>query len=120
MVCKSVLIVEDDKEIRELIQEALELEGFSTRTATNGKEALEILDEASDPYLILLDLMMPVMNGWQFLEAKKANDSLAPMPVVIISAASNEKIGNGASNANGVIKKPIDLDVLIHWVRKYC
>ncbi len=115
---KSVLIVEDDQEIRSLLKEAIELEGFEAHVAANGKEALGILSNSVTPSLILLDLMMPVMNGWQFLEVKNNDSNICNIPVVVITAATDSKAGEVKSQ--GIMKKPIDLDVLVGWIKKYC
>src|SRR3712207_6404701 len=85
-----LLVVEDDQDIRETLQQALELEGYQVSTAGNGKEALDILhlaDPPSRPHLILLDLMMPIMDGWEFLEKARSTNLLSGIPVVIVSAA---------------------------------
>lgn len=121
MGSKRVLIVEDDPAIREGLKEVLEIEGFSAETASNGKEALEISEQAGNNIcLILLDLMMPVMNGIQFLEAKQKHARLASVPVVVITASHGEPALTAATKAEGVLKKPIDLNVLMKFVRKYC
>jgi CheY-like chemotaxis protein len=117
MQCQ-VLIVEDDQVIRELLKEALEMEGYTTHTVTNGKEALHALKEILNPCVILLDLMMPVMNGWQFLESKNNDNALAPIPVVVMTAASNGKLR--LIDTEGLMRKPIDLAVLTNWVQRFC
>lgn len=114
---KPILIVEDDNDIRETLQQALELEGFRVFTAPNGQDALESLPKIEKPGLILLDLMMPVMNGWQFLEAKKGHADLMTIPVIVITAAGDKV---KTVDANGVIKKPVDLDDLLSVVKQYC
>src|SRR5689334_24744520 len=68
-----VLIVEDDEDLREMMAQLLTLEGFQTATVANGREALEYLHEASAPDVILLDLMMPVMDGWEFRRQQQAD-----------------------------------------------
>ncbi len=113
-----ILIVEDDEVIRELLKEALEMEGYKTLTASNGQEALQALHGVLNPCLILLDLMMPVMNGWQFLESKKTDDSIKPIPVVVMTAATNGKLR--ALETEGFMRKPIDLNVLTNWVERFC
>lgn len=117
-ICEDVLIVEDDDLIRETIREMLELEGFKTSVAKNGQDALDILKMIPRPCLILLDLMMPVMNGWEFLKARGMNDILATIPVIIVSAAGDDKLKG--LPADGIIKKPIDIDVLVRFVKRYC
>lgn len=116
--CHSVLIVEDDPEIRETLKEIIELEGYSALTAPDGQKALEILRELSiRPCLVLLDLMMPVMNGWELLEHRERDVILAAIPVVVISAAG-ERAQKASATAH--IKKPVDIDVLLSTVRQYC
>lgn len=83
-----VAIVEDDDEIRESMKDALETEGYMVRAFRNGKEAIEELQNQLEPCIILLDLMMPIMDGWQFLEAKTKLPS--PMDAVILSPADGK------------------------------
>ena len=116
---KNILFVEDDPDIRETLSEILREEGWTVRAASQGKEALEVLRTGSGlPRLILLDLMMPVMNGWQFRAEQLADAALAGVPVVIVSAASNieqtaEKLGAAA-----FVKKPVVLDELLRAVQQ--
>src|SRR5687768_645517 len=105
MLCKGILVVEDDNDIRETVQQILELEGYQVFTAANGKEALDALEHIPHPCLILLDLMMPVMNGWQFLEAKQRNAVISTLPVVVVSAVAEH-----VKNVTTVVKKPPDID----------
>src|SRR5689334_22102592 len=82
-----VLVVEDEADLRQLLAGVLEGDGFRAVTARNGYEALHLLrDGAVHPCLILLDLMMPGMNGWSFLRQRRADPALADVPVVIVSA----------------------------------
>src|SRR5947207_15447872 len=81
-----ILIVEDDFDIREALTQILEDEGFQVRCASNGREALEVATSGPAPRLILLDLMMPVMNGWQFRAEQLKDPRLAEVPVLVISA----------------------------------
>jgi CheY-like chemotaxis protein len=116
-VCRSILIVEDEPSIRENLQMILELEGYSVFTATNGKEGLQVLRKMPRPCLILLDLLMPVLNGMEFLEAKSHEDAIAAIPVCIVSGVAEKP---DLSKASGFVKKPIDLDALLNFVRNYC
>ena len=86
-------------------------------TASNGKEAIEILVANPAPCLILLDLMMPVMNGWEFVDALETDRAHADIPVVTLSAFSDPQ---KRIRANGSIKKPVDLDILFALVKKHC
>lgn len=115
--CSSILVVEDEKGIQDIIKIALEMEGYKVFTADNGKEGLELLPKMQTPCLILLDLMMPIMNGWEFVEALSKEMTLATIPVVIVTA-----YGERAHSvpSKGILKKPIDLDALLDQVNKWC
>ena len=115
--CRHILIVEDEKDIRENLKMLLELEGYKVFTAVNGEEGLKILRTIERPCLILLDLLMPVMNGMEFLSEKKQEDSIAQIPVCIISGVAEKPDMNGVS---GFVKKPINLDVLLKFIKSYC
>jgi CheY-like chemotaxis protein len=117
--CRSVLIVEDDDDIRMTLKDIIEDEGYPTATAANGQEALdELAHTERPPCLILLDLMMPVMNGSEFLSALRADDMLAPIPVVVVSAWAGE--AHVTPGAQGFMRKPVDLSTLIEVIRRYC
>lgn len=114
MNIRSILIVEDEKEIREILQEALEYEGYRTRAASNGLEAIDALDrDHYHPDVILLDLMMPVMDGWEFLERKKQNHSSIPVVVVSAVAEMGKKV-----RAHAFLRKPIELDALLETIER--
>lgn len=114
-MAQPILIVEDNTDLRMLYQEALEMEGHSTEVAANGFEALELLKKIKTlPKLILLDLMMPVMDGWEFLSRLRDLPEHSKIPVVICSAAK-DKLPPGT----GVVRKPVDLDVLFETIRQY-
>ena len=115
---KTVLIIEDDHDIRETFKQLLELEGYTVATASNGKEGIDILNKMQSPCLILLDLMMPVMNGWEFLSAQKADERLSKIPVVVVTAVGKESAES--PSATGYIKKPVELEVLLETVKQYC
>lgn len=115
--CHSVLIVEDDESIRTILKEILENEGYEVFTAENGKVGIEVLQKIARPCLILLDFLMPVMNGKEFMEAKRQDDLIAPIPVVLVSAFEDRSKDIGAQ---GFVKKPIDFDCLLRFLEKYC
>ena len=115
--CNAVLVIEDEKDIRETLQQVIELEGYEVFTAANGKEGLKALAERQRPGLILLDMMMPIMNGWEFMTAQKLDEKVSEIPVVIISAAG-ERAKN--THAVGFVKKPVELDYLLQVVGQYC
>jgi len=121
MVARSsaaVLVVEDEHDIRETLREILEMEGYRVRCASNGKEALDALAEMPRPRLILLDLMMPVMSGYELLQALHANDDLSTIPVTVVSAVG-DRLAPGATRA-AVLRKPVDLETLLHAVDAGC
>jgi CheY-like chemotaxis protein len=115
--CHSVLVVEDDDDIRNAIVDLLEAEGYNTKWAINGKDALEKLTKIPRPCLVLLDMMMPIMNGRQFLDEVMKDSTLAPLPVLIVSAVADKTNTEGAI---GFLKKPIDIDVVLNIVSQYC
>jgi CheY-like chemotaxis protein len=119
--CRTIMVVEDDEPILFTIQELLESEGYTVVTAKNGKEAIERMEQIKHPCLILLDMFMPVMDGWQFIEQLKLNqdDKVTQIPIVVTSAAG-ERARQAGQAVSGYIKKPIDLDQLLSTVEKFC
>jgi CheY-like chemotaxis protein len=111
----SILLVEDDEDIRDSVSELLELEGYRTVTALNGQDALARLKGRWRPCLILLDVMMPVMDGHAFLARMREEAPLADIPVVITSASHRPPAG-----ASAYVPKPIDVDALLAIVRQHC
>ncbi len=112
-----ILVVDDDPDILEALSEILEAEGFEIRRARNGKEALERL-EPDPPKLILLDLMMPVMDGWEFAQRMRQRPSVANIPIIVLSADRN--VGSKANDigATGHLAKPFELNDLLDLVRR--
>ncbi len=113
---KRILIVEDDRDTREALKIILAAAGHSVRLAANGREALDELGNGPSPDLILLDLMMPVLDGWHFLEQKKADPALAPIPVIIVSAAGDLPAKSASLGAVGLLQKPIEFGLLLDTV----
>jgi signal transduction histidine kinase len=111
-----ILVVEDDPDIREALCSVLGDEGFATVAAADGSQALEILRGGLAVDLVVLDLMMPVMDGWQFRLAQKRNPLLAQIPVLAISANPSAKAA--AIDAAAYLSKPFDFDTLISTVRR--
>src|SRR5581483_4874007 len=103
-----VLIVEDDADLRDMMAQLLSLEGFQTATVANGREALEYLHRRESPDVILLDLMMPVMDGWEFRRLQQADPALARVPVIVLSALDQSRTAE--VNASAFLKKPLDFD----------
>lgn len=110
-----VLVVDDDDDIREALRDLLETEGYRVVCADNGREALDALRGGVHPCIILLDLMMPVMDGWQFRTEQKRDPKLAKIPVVAITAAADP-----SSIDVEVIMKPVDVQSVLGALEKYC
>ena len=116
----NVLVVEDDPELLLSLSEVLESEGYCVTCARHGLEALGRLRGGTRPSVILLDLMMPIMNGWQFRYEQRQDSDLAKIPVVVISAKSDSQQHALWLEADGYISKPIDLNVLLDTLSHYC
>ena len=117
---KKILLVEDDYDIRDAVTVVLEYEGYEVNAVTNGQEALELLHRDSDFCMILLDLMMPVMDGTQFREAQLKDPLLDRIPVVLLSAAHGLKYKAEALHVSGYIPKPPRFDELRGVVDSLC
>ena len=114
----TIFIVEDDLDTREMLARFLELEGFAVESAENGKLALERLGGGTRACVILLDLMMPVMDGWQFRQAQVQNEALANIPVIVVSAAGRDRLER--IDADAYLAKPVDLEELLRCVTQFC
>jgi CheY-like chemotaxis protein len=116
---RTVMVVEDDDDIREIFAEVLKSRGYDVVQASSGSEALAHLrGDSTRPDLILLDLMMPDMDGRQFMLERDA--SLTSIPVVVVTAAGAQKQRAAGIQADGWLSKPVDLDRLLAAVAKYC
>lgn len=114
----TVLVVDDDQSIREVLEMMLELEHYNVLLAANGKEALDALAGCTTPpCLIILDLMMPVMNGWQFVEAKEKVEAYSKIPIVVITAFREKA---DTIKADAVLLKPIEYEGLLKVIQNYC
>ena len=111
------MVVEDDTDIRECVQMILEEEGFEVITACNGAEAAAELERMDDPCVMLLDLMMPVMSGWELLERLKRDGKLDDGLHVVVISASPTQVPSGPVVC---MRKPVHVDQLIETVRRYC
>lgn len=118
MARKPILVVEDDPEIRKLVRTILERNGHTVLEAPHGAAALEQLEQGPLPGLVLLDLYLPVMDGWEFRRSQLARPRLAAIPVVVITAAADGLVE--PIEAEQVIKKPLDIGRLLDVVRRYC
>ncbi|MBV9787745.1 MAG: response regulator [Chloroflexi bacterium] len=119
-VAPNILIVEDEFLIRDALTEFLEEEGYRVVGAANGQEALNMLRKGLVPDLILLDLMMPVMSGMQFLDEQQADSRLASIPVVLLSADRNSQEKVLSSAPVEYLEKPVRLTDLLDTVERYC
>jgi CheY-like chemotaxis protein len=114
----SILIVDDHDDLRESLRTVLEATGYSVITACNGKEALDRLNAGTLPQLILLDLTMPIMNGWDFRKRQMQDPRFAGIPTVVISGTERDQIGNDLDVADFILK-PIDPIRLLEMVQRY-
>ena len=110
---KSVLLVEDEELIRGAMRMVLEWEGYRVTCAGNGREALRLLRSGERPSLILLDLMLPVLDGWRFRREQKRDPNLAPIPVVVVSGSGLAS----AVQAEGRLQKPFQPEQLLDAIR---
>lgn len=115
-----ILVVDDEPEIREMLIETLTREGYQVASAAHGAEALEHLRRGALPGLILLDLMMPVMDGWEFLKQKKLDPLLASIPVVVMSGIAESVRASLTGAAVNCLSKPVDRQVLCSMARLHC
>lgn len=116
----TILIVDDDAGIRQLLAVFLEHKGYPAVAVSNGAEALSLLEQQRPlPELILLDLMMPVLDGAGFLRVQRQDPDLAEIPVVVLSAAENIQAEMLALAANAYLPKPIDFVALIGLVEQH-
>ena len=110
-----VLIVDDDLDLLEVTSFVIENEGMAVKTARNGEEALALLRTGRRPRLVLVDLIMPVMNGWEFLDEVAKDPSLRQIPIVVLTATEHVQV----TGAVEVLSKPIDLMALLQVVEHY-
>jgi signal transduction histidine kinase len=111
-----ILVVEDDRGIREVLRGILEEEGYAVTTADNGRRALDRLLTGEVPDIIVLDLRMPIMDGWQFRAAQKADPALAGIPVLAMSADGSAKAE--AIDAAAYLRKPLSTGILLAAIRQ--
>jgi len=113
-----ILVVEDDRDLRETLCEALELEGYVAVCLENGEVALRHLATGARPCLILLDLMMPVMDGWAFRQEMLKDPSLASIPVIVMTAATPARAL--AAAAQVILYKPLHMSKVMGVVQEHC
>jgi two-component system response regulator MprA len=115
-----VMVVEDESDAREAMVELIEQEGVSAVGARHGQEAMDLLRAGRRPSLILLDLKMPVMDGWAFCEALGADERFASIPVAILTASAIYESLPHRRNGAGLFTKPVDFQRLLALVRRFC
>lgn len=113
-----VLVVDDDADSREAIALLLEQNGYTAARAENGKAALEHLQAGFDPDLVLTDLLMPVMSGWELYTAMKGRLAWASIPIVVLAGMTPEQ--RGQLSVEGAFEKPMDLPVLLKRIAELC
>lgn len=115
-----VLVVEDDEDIVDSVRTLLESEGYRVDAALNGRIALELLSRVDPlPCVVLLDLMMPIMNGFEFRRAQLANPRIATVPVVLMTAAGDLAAKTAELSAAGAVAKPFEIDDILRLVRRF-
>jgi len=113
-----ILVVEDDKALRETLCEALQLEGYTAVCLENGQAALKYLETGARPCMVLLDLMMPIMDGWTFRHEMLKDERLASIPVVVMTAATPDRAA--AISSQAVLYKPLHMSKVVDVVQEYC
>jgi len=112
---RTILLVEDDPDVRDSLQDILEDEGFDVVPASNGKQAIEYLTASGSPGadLVILDLLMPMVSGWEVLQRISAEPRLAAVPVIVLSAMATPR----PARAQGFVRKPFSVDAFVGEVR---
>ena len=116
----AILIVDDDLEIRREVSEILQEEGLDVMVASGGAEALRLLRSARMPAVILLDLVMPRTNGWEFRRAQLAEPALAGIPVLVFSSFDSGPRNVAELHAAGFITKPFTIAALLAAIAPFC
>jgi CheY-like chemotaxis protein len=116
----NVMVVDDDPDIREVLSDCLAMEGYAVVEAANGAEALSCLRRGVRPDLIVLDLMMPVMDGWRFGQELKHDPALSALPVLLTSAVNDLERAAASIGARGCLPKPFALSSFLDAVERHC
>jgi CheY-like chemotaxis protein len=115
-----ILVIDDSADVRVTLAELLTETGYEVECAANGREALEHLHNGGRPQLILLNLMMPVVNGWVFRQVQRQDPALASIPVVVMSAVDDLSSYDGDLAAAAYLRKPVDVDELLGTIERIC
>lgn len=116
---RRVLLVEDDHALRQSLFEVIEEAGYRVDCAQNGSEALAVLDAGDKPCVILLDLMMPVMNGWEFRDEQARRANLSDIPVIVFTADGRAEMKAKILGAEAYLRKPIELPRLFDLLERF-
>ena len=114
----SVLVVDDDPNLVRLMSRFLTLEGFAPVPAFNGAEALKYLRDGGSASVILLDLRMPIMDGWTFRREQRADPVLAGIPIVVLSGVESDRMSE--LEAAALFNKPVSFPEVVGVVRRLC
>ena len=114
-----LIIIDDDDDLREALVDVMSAQGYEVAAFADAREALTALEEGLTPFLILLDLMMPGMSGWEFRAAQLANPKLLSIPVVVVTAANMLSDGVHRLSNVEILRKPFDLNTLLTTVARY-
>jgi CheY-like chemotaxis protein len=118
-LCHSILVADDNDDIRKTVVSLLRAKGYQAEGAKNGRDALQKLESLPVPSLVLLDLMMPVMSGWQFLAIQQHASQLSSHKIVMMSAVNNS-LGETPIQVAGYIQKPFTFNNLLKKVQVFC
>ena len=114
-----LMIVDDDDDLRDTLADVMTAHGYEVAAFADARAALAALEDGVTPFVILLDLMMPGMSGWEFREAQLENPTLALIPVVVVTAAGNLSGGARTFSSVEVLHKPFTLEILLALVARY-
>ena len=120
LACASILVVDDDPDIRASLTDILGGEGYRVTGARNGREALDYLGRRTRPSLILLDMIMPEMDGWIFRREQQKRPELAKIPVVIVSSHGDVRDAALVLGVADYLRKPLRIDSLLEIAERYC
>jgi CheY-like chemotaxis protein len=118
--CRSILVVDDDPDVRDAVASILVDEGYGVTGVSSGREALRHLQQHMRPSLILLDMMMPEMDGWLLRQELKKSPELASIPIVILSGHGDVRDAALALGAVDYLRKPLRIDSLLEIAERYC
>ena len=117
-----ILLIDDDPEIRSALTDLLKIAGYGVLEAANGQEALDLLGRPGEPLpcLIVLDIMMPILDGWEFRRRQISDPRLASIPVLVVTADTTAQRRPEARSVQSFLMKPADPDALLQAIGRYC